>query len=188
MRVACLGWGSLIWNRDGLPINSRIASHGQRNGWYEDGPMIKVEFARVSKCNRVTLVLDKRAAFVRSLWALMNRTDLAAARHALACREGTGCKSIGHFEPGDNEPDNIQGLPQWLDQKQLDAVVWTALPTKLRKNGDDPTENQILEYLKDLIDTELHQNAEEYIRKASPQIDTNYRRRIAAELGWVSTS
>ena len=178
MRIACLGWGSLIWNPRTLPI---------KRYWFEDGPMIKVELARVSQDKRVTLVLTQEGTLVRSLWALMDCKNISSARRALVCRESTSEKYVGSFEPGDSDPDNIQELPKWLDEKSLDAVVWTSLPTKLIENNDNPTEGQILEHLKCLRGSE-RQNAEQYIRKAPPQIDTDYRRRIEAELGWVSTS
>src|SRR5438034_11528336 len=108
MRIACLGWGSLIWDPRELPI---------RRKWFDDGPFGRVEFARQSRDGRITLVLCEAAEFVRLLWAQMDTSDLTVAREALRDRESlTGrdwASSIGSWRPNDPEPPLIAGLPAW---------------------------------------------------------------------------
>lgn len=181
MRIACLGWGSLVWDPRELPI---------RGSWFEDGPLIKVEFARQSQDGRITLVLTEQGALVHSLWALMDCTKIEDAREALRAREGvpkTRPEFIGSFERGGDGPAPLPGCSEWLERQQLDAMVWTALPPKFGEVERVPTESQVLDYLGGLRGAD-RDNAEQYIRKAPSQIDTDYRRAIRASLGWAASS
>ncbi len=88
--IACIGWGSLIWDHRELPIIPP---------WNEDGPMLPVEYLRHSvKRETVTLVLDPSAQPVQSLWVPLQVSDLGQAREALRLREGTVAKYIGKHE------------------------------------------------------------------------------------------
>ena len=49
MSIACLGWGSLIWDPQELPV--------REEDWLCDGPSLPVEFSRLSSGDRVTLVI-----------------------------------------------------------------------------------------------------------------------------------
>ena len=76
--IACLAWGSLVWDTRDLPIASE---------WFPDGPMVQVDFLRQSKNGRMTLVLNNGAWTVPSLWAVMASTDREQARCYLGNRE-----------------------------------------------------------------------------------------------------
>jgi hypothetical protein len=85
MIVACLGWGSLVWNPGGLPISS---------AWRSDGPTIPVEFARQSDNGRITLVITDAAPEVTVLWATLAAGDIEKAKAELALREGISSRNI----------------------------------------------------------------------------------------------
>ena len=80
MKIAVLGWGSLIWNPKELDAN---------NEWNNDGPFLPIEFARISNNGRLTLVIKEDLKTVQVLWTLMNSKELLKARSNLKEREGT---------------------------------------------------------------------------------------------------
>jgi hypothetical protein len=173
-RIACLGWGSLIWDPGSLPI--------QRT-WFRDGPFLHVEFRRQSDSGKLTLVLDKVAPAVRSLWAVMDTTEVEQARREL--REGCHQKDIHAWQPGETAPVLILDLESWAQARSIGAVIWTGLPPKKDgKRGVAPTIEEALQYLNNLSG-EKRMEAEKYIRYAPSQIDTPFRRRIEAALKWT---
>lgn len=178
--VACLGWGSLVWDPRELPI--------QRE-WFHDGPLIRVEFARQSKDGRITLVLEPYALPVRSLWAIMDATSLAIAREALASRESIPqkykAKHVGSWTVGDAPLDELPNLESWAETAGVQHVIWTALPPKFGDINQTPTQEQVVGYLEQLVGAQ-REAAEKYIRRAPRQIDTAYRRRIEARLQWTA--
>ena len=98
--IVCLGWGSLIWDLDGLPVEKLegglpvprwvLSPEGEDIGdWKPDGPQVRVEFARQSgkERDRLTLVLHDTAERQPSLWARMTIATLDEAVRALT-KEG----------------------------------------------------------------------------------------------------
>lgn len=178
--IACLGWGSLVWDSRELPIQ-RV--------WFQDGPTVRVEFARQSQDGRITLVLVPNVAPVRSLWAIMDATRLEDARLALAKREQIPKKNesqhIGSWSQGEPPPNEIQDLDAWAKVVGVQHVIWTALPPKFDGQERVPTDEQVVAYLESLVGAP-RDAAETYIRRAPKQIDTAYRRCIEAKLHWGS--
>ncbi len=149
---------------------------------------MSVEFTRQSSDGRITLVAEPTAAPVRVLWATMLTADLQGAREALRDREGipgnNWMSRIGSWQGGDPAPQPIPELSDWARAHGLDAAVWTALGPRFNGQDTSPTVDQVVAYLRSLTGT-VRDNAERYVRRAPSQIDTEYRRRIEAELGWT---
>jgi hypothetical protein len=177
--IACLRWGSLVWDPRELPI---------RSVWFADGPFVNIDFLRQSQDGRMTLVQDEVAPPVRSLWAQMDAADLAQAREDLRAREGVpklaADKCIGSWSRGSPSPVNMIELDAWAQARGVDHVIWTALPAKFDGNDRTPTADEVVGYLRGLVGPK-RDNAERYIRRAPRQVDTPLRRRIAAELNWT---
>lgn len=181
MKIACLAWGSLVWEPKDLLI---------RQEWFNDGPLLPIEFCRQSLDGRITLVLAPEKPPVRTLWALSSASLLDDAIENLRDREGIPLKNkdihIGRWADGMAPKDEIEKeISDWAKGNSLDAVVWTALPPKFNgKNNVVPSINDLITYFKSLV-FEKRQNAEIYIRNAPKQIDTDYRRRFQVEFGWI---
>lgn len=176
--IACLGWGSLVWDPRELAIQRQ---------WSDDGPLIHVEFARQSTDGRITLILVQTPNLVRSLWAVMDTTDLASAKTNLRKREGIPEKNedkhIGTWSAGQPSPSLIPGLAEWAGAHDIAHVIWTNLPPKFKGSETMPSAEQIVQYL-DTLTGPQREAAECYVRFTPRQVDTAYRRRIEAVLRW----
>ena len=179
--IVCLGWGSLIWCPDSLPTIG---------DWHADGPDLPVEFARQSKDGRITLVIEPGAKRVPVSWTRLTVGSIDAARRALADREGVclskHAQSIGHWSLKDaSQHRESAGIGEWARAKGVDAAVWTALQPRFNGERVTPTREEVVARLRSLEGPE-RTKAEEYVRKAPPQIRTAYRKTIELELGWTA--
>lgn len=179
MTIACLAWGSLVWDPGELSIEGE---------WHSDGPGVQVEYLRQSRNGRLTLVLDASATAVTALWAKMQNNELPSAVTALATREGIGPKStpkfVGRWSKGQREPKLVRGLADWASAHDVEHVIWTALPPFFDGQLQTATEEQALSYLVGLSG-EAREKAEQYVRKTPHQVRTRYRQAIEATLDWV---
>lgn len=179
--IACIGWGSLIWDTRSLDVDGH---------WRSDGLLLPVEFARQSSDGRITLVVVQGFAPVPTLWSVFNTRDLEAARESLRVREDVprsrAAESIAQWRRGENATAKPDGtISRWASEKNLEAAVWTNLPPKFdRIDGRVPSETEVVTYLRTL-EGETRAAAEEYVRRAPRQIATAYRGVIERALGWT---
>jgi hypothetical protein len=189
MNIAILGWGSLIWCPGGLRIRTR---------WHEDGPSLPIEFARISRDDRLTLVIQPGAADQPTYWAFSELTDLNDARRNLKIRERCNSEDIHHVlrngvSQGAIPPGIAQTIATWASQQtDVDAVVWTGLRSNWReRRGTDFSIADATEFLLALEAARdrtkaVYDRAREYVTHAPPRIDTEVRRAMRTR-GWNDT-
>lgn len=96
MKIAILGWGSLIWDPRALKTIGKK--------WSDNGPTIKIEFSRISSDDRLTLVIDEtNGSAVQTLFIISEFDDLAAGIENLRFREKTLTEKIGYIVKGKPE-------------------------------------------------------------------------------------
>jgi hypothetical protein len=117
----------------------------------------------------------------------MDSNNLQEARDALGVRENIKEKDrpsrIGSWKRGDAAPHNIPELSAWAETRGVDAVVWTDLKPKFDKEDRRPSVEDVIAHLRSLVGTQRDE-VKRYIENAPSQIDTEYRRKIEAALGW----
>jgi hypothetical protein len=190
IRIGCLAWGSLLWDPRTLPLAGPFRSNG---------PSLPIEFSRVALDGRVTLVIDPTALQTQTYCAPLAAGSFEEAVEGLGLREKIAAErwsdwiglqskldpvvASGHASP------LVRGrIVDWLARQSLDAVVWTALPSR-RPDGVEtrPGVEELLTHLNSLSG-EARARAEEYIRRAPHSLRTLHRARFEEDLGWVPTA
>lgn len=177
MKIAIIGWGSLIWNPAGLPY------HGV---WETGGPRLPIEFCRISKDGRLTLIIDEtHGTEVTSRWSTSPRSSVEQAVSDLVAREVCGAEGIGFLDCTSGEhsrqrhrsqPDVLATIDRWCVTGGLDAAIWTALPfTFVGRAGRSFSVPNALDYL-DSLSGSTREKALEYVRNAPDEVDTPVRR------------
>ncbi len=186
MSIAILGWGSLIKEPRGLPIEGE---------WQPDGPKLWIEFSRISqrgvRAGCLTLVIDERCeSEVTTLHVLSKRSDLPQAIADLQEREGTSHDDIGfcevaaaRFAPNamSRHPKSCERIRAWAQEKEFDAVIWAALSRRFKDALGIPfSPAAALNYLNGLP-APTKEKALDYIHNAPPQTMTPFRRLLLAQ-------
>lgn len=177
MRIAVLGWGSLIWNPMQLKLEGSFASNG---------PELPIEFSRVSRNGRLTLVIDEGhgrpcgTSFAKSCYDVLDdaRANLRD-REGMDHINGVGFVDLPHKVESERavqrHPSAVRIICDWAAEYRFDAVIWTALAPNFRESqARDFSVEAAMSYLK-ALDPEKFALADEYIRKAPETIKTPLR-------------
>lgn len=183
LKIAILGWGSLISDPHGLP------TQGQ---WQLNGPQLPIEFSRISNDSRLTLVIDaEHGETFTTRYIQSSRSDLGDAICDLRCREKTFRKRIGFIDLR-HETSSAKEFPEheaasaaiyaWLEPSGFDAVIWTALPSNFQEKRNEAfSPEAAVRYLDSLSNSEQI-NAFKYINGAPIEVSTPLRT-LLSELG-----
>jgi len=94
-------------------------------------------------------------------------------------------RSVGAWSPEfSSNHVETQRIASWAERAGLSAVVWTALQPRFAGRSIKPSMEQVINHLTNL-DPKAKRLAEEYVRRAPPQIRTAYREGIQRHLGWA---
>ena len=188
MKIAILAWGSLISEPRGLPVTGE---------WQKDGPMLWIEFSRISQrgahADCLTLVIDERSdEEIRTLYAVSSRTDLPKTIADLQERVRTSRENIGFYKVAsgrfaltaiNSHPKSCERIRVWAREKGFDAVIWTALGPRFKDVLGIPfSPTTALNYLNGLP-TLTKEAALAYIHAAPTQTMTPFRRLLLAQPG-----
>jgi len=178
MKIAILGWGSLIWRPGTLPMATV---------WKKGGPVLPLEFSRISRSRggALTVVIDPaHGTQLPTRFATSPRPDIRTAIEDLRGREHTEQESIGYVDLErrsqhcQTHPDAAQGIGLWGIRNGFDAVIWTDLPGNYaERRGDTFSVSEAIRYLTGLKEPSAGM-AREYFLRAPLEIVTPLRERL----------
>ena len=186
VKSAVLAWGSLVWDPRKLQTATKFMA---------DGPLLPIEFCRISDDGRLTLAIDEAfGALCKTYSAPSALESLDAARDDLCLREGMAdARAIGFVEPAsgrqsdfavESHPQVVATIGAWAESIGYDAAIWTALASNFDewgKGGEPFSVSAAMQYLETLErdDAAKFARALAYIRKAPPEVETPVRDEVA---------
>ena len=191
MKIAILGWGSLIWDKRNLDIEK----NDKGEEWFLNGPVLPIEFSRISNDGRLTLVIDSaNGTEVKTLYCFSKYKSIDEAVLNLAIREGCPRERIGYYVSGKQSkvyPEDFKSkvsISDWCEGEKIEAIIWTNLKSNFKdKIGTNFSIKDAIFYLKfSFFETQV--KAEEYIRRTPVQIRTPLRDSAEKEFNWLPIS
>jgi hypothetical protein len=127
-----------LWDDTHPKFNAQIAA------WHYDGPILPIEFSRISRTRggALTLVIDpENGSPVRTAWCLSRRTAFADAIDDLRQRESTDPRGVGYVHGGEEQARDasvLKIIQEWTVAHKLDGAVWTDLASNFQKEKGRP--------------------------------------------------
>lgn len=184
MKIAILGWGSLLWDK-------RPEFNDNHADWQFDGPTLKIEFSRVSATRNgaLTLVLDaKNGEKCQVAYAFSKRKNPDDAICDVRNREGTILKNIGYYfadksRMQDLNKEVLNIIQNWALEKKIDVVIWTALESNFQNKSKFKKIFSIQEALCHIqaLDREGKANAAEYVWRSPAFVKTPLREALQSQ-------
>jgi len=184
-RIAILGWGSLIWD---LEI---LAPHTAGDWLMEHGPLLPMEFSRVSPKRKLGLVicLDPVVGVECATNVIQSsRVNISHTIVDLAARERAPLDRIGAVHSDGLQkgrmPEVCKAVAEWCEANTWDGAVWTDLePNFYDYTQQNFTIDEGQSYLRTLSGENLIE-AHNYIENAPHQTQTPLRAALANNAWW----
>ncbi len=160
-----------------------------------NGPLLPIEFCRISADGRLTLAIDETfGALCRTYSAPSALESLDAAIDNLRLRAGApNARAVGFVEPAsgrqsdvaiERHPEAVATIAAWAASSGYDAAIWTALVSNFEeagKGGEPFSVTAAIGYLEALQgrDGAKFARALAYVRQAPPEVDTPVREEVA---------
>lgn len=190
MKIAILGWGSLLWEKnfkqkkfnEQLVLNKQLGSY-----WHNGGPTLPLEFSRISESRNgaLTLVIDAQNGNECPVtYAFSKRENPDKAIDDLMKREGTKNKeNIGRCHFADKSQNysrnDSSNISKWAKDNDIEVVIWTDLESNFKdKTGKLFSIENALSYIKKLNAEDNAKKAIEYVRNAPEFIVTPLRKEL----------
>jgi hypothetical protein len=182
VRIAVIAWGSLVWDRRELVV---------ADDFEPTGPLLPIEFCRVSRNGRLTLVIDEAVGTHCATYSALSAFDnISNARGNLQAREGLehvngvgfidltlGTKSGRAME---RHPLAVETITAWANANRYDAAIWTALASNFHEpeKADEPfSVEAAIRYL-ETRGAKTLDAALTYVRQAPPEVQTPVRAEV----------
>ncbi len=186
LNIVILGWGSLLWEE-------HDEFDKQHDEWQFDGPILSLEFCRVSRSRKdaLTLVLDRcNGVSCPVAYSFSKRVSPDEAICDLQCREGTTHENIGFcYADGSRKQSRaeviLESVSNWMAEKQIDVVIWTDLASNFQKKSRSKKPFSIEAAISHIqfLDPEGKYKAAEYVWRAPEFIRTPLREALES-LPW----
>ncbi len=188
MRISVLAWGSIIWDLGDLAILADFEP---------TGPSLPIEFCRVSRDGRLTLVIDEAFGAPCITYSALSAFDnLDAAienlrhREKMPSPEGVGFTVPHHGRRSaravEHHPQVVKTITAWVNANGFDAAIWTALRNNFaEKTGEPFLVEAAIRYL-ETRDEKTLDAALNYIWQAPPEVRTPVRE--AVKMRWLEAS
>jgi predicted trehalose synthase len=152
VKSVVLAWGSLVWDPGALQTAGKFTANG---------PLLPIEFCRVSDDGRLTLAIDESfGALCKTYSAPSALESLDAARDDLCLREGMAdARAVGFVEPAsgrqsdfalESHPQVVATIAAWAESLGYDSAIWSALASNFDdwgKGGEPFSVSAALQYL-----------------------------------------
>ena|SRR5689334_20192234 len=178
MKIVVLGWGSLTWRPESLKT---------KGDWAPAGPILPIEFSRISENGMLTLVIDelngvavKTRVIESACVSLDDAIDNLRERERARSANGIGFVDVRSQKLAvravERHDRSTKVIADWAKTYGVDAAIWTAIGPRWPLAGAFTVEAAARHLIG--MSEPLRSRAHEYVEKAPAEVRTPVRVRF----------